>query len=292
MITTSIMSACYATPSTSGHEQAMIGFVTAILSTMPGVSFKVDRCGNVLVTKGALSAGQAYPLLVAHTDTVQRLARIQVLFDGEHFYGRCPATGKSAGIGADDKAGVLLALELLSAVPVAKAAFFTMEETGYHGATAAGSDDPAFFADVGYALEFDCPGRRTVAATCGGVPLFGNDSALWDTARPVLAQYDRTELQHHPYTDLCGLRRLFSFEALNVAVGYYHAHSSHEFVRLTDWFEARDCGLALMLALGGCRYTFSGVAYAGQVGRMAIDQPRSWPPQGDSKAACVNQSSS
>lgn len=274
MISIPLMLACYETPSISGREHGMVGFLTAVLAAMPGVQVRVDAQLNVYATK--TGPGDFYPLLVAHTDTVQPMARIDAALDGVHFYGTVPGNpAVRAGIGADDKAGILAVLDILAVLPKAKAIFCTSEEVGYLGALRA---DASFFDDVGYALEFDCPGRRTVAVTCGNESLFSEGSLLWQTAGSILAQHGRTELQHHPYTDLTGLRKRFKFECLNVAVGYYQMHSRYEFVRYQDWVQARECGVILAGSLGCRRYAHSGVPFrSGQVGRMDIDEPESYP---------------
>ena len=161
--------------------------------------------------------------------------------------------GRRTGIGADDKAGVYICLELLERMDNLAVALFAAEEVCCRGAYAA---DPAFFEKVGYVLEFDAPARGLVSYTAGGVRLFQNDGEFIQRALPVLDRHGATNWQRHPFTDVMALRERFRFSCMNLSAGYYHWHASDEYLKLADTAAAVEMGHDLLEVLGERRYDY------------------------------------
>ncbi len=128
--------------------------------------------------------------------------------------------GNRCGIGADDKAGVFVCMELLDQMPVIKVALFAGEEYGCVGSRNA---NPGFFWNVAYALEFDCPGKANVTHECSGLQLFDTTGDFYRRIKPVLTAHMEQEpvLQSHVYTDVWPLKRMFGFSCIKIATMEY-----------------------------------------------------------------------
>lgn len=222
-----------------------------------------DNFHNVFIEKGNAAVK---PLVCAHIDTVHP---IQSLLINEH-EGRLFATdstGNQTGIGGDDKAGVFVCLHLLHLMDDIKAAFFTGEEIGAIGARNA---DAAWFANVGYCVEFDAPGTNIFSYSSGGVQLFKEDGKALKKIERVLTFHGLTTWQHHPGTDVMILKARFPFTCFNVPCGYYNFHTDNEFVYIDEVRIACDAGEDMLTALGCERYPF----IAPRIGKCAESKHR------------------
>ncbi len=113
-----------------------------------------------------------------------------------------------------------------------------------------------WFEDVGYVVEFDCPGTGLVSRTSGGTDLFTVDGEFVNTAGPVLKAHGLTGWEHHPYSDVMALRQRFAFCSLNLSSGYHNWHRPTEYAVLEEVEAAVDAGEALISALGCQDYPF------------------------------------
>lgn len=213
-------------------------------------SIVTDNWNNVFIRKG--KAG-VVPCVAAHIDTVHPLRPVEIVQQDGILYG-VDEQGQRTGIGADDKAGVYICLELLERFDDIAVALFAAEEIGCVGANHA----PAtWFDDVGYAIEFDAPGRGLVSYTSGSTRLFANDGEFIITAAPLLHAHGLTCWRHHPYTDVMALRRRFNFTCLNLSCGYHNWHRPDEYLVLDEVEAAVNAGEALIAALGCRSYAFA-----------------------------------
>jgi tripeptide aminopeptidase len=240
-----------AIPSRSMQEEQMVAFLTAHVQSGDGRRGQCwsDECNNVYIIKGT---AEHYPCVAAHIDTVHPMKPVTIVqHDGilvgfdEH--------GQRTGIGADDKAGVFICLELLERFENIAVVLFAQEEIGYIGAQNA---QPEFFERVGYVLEFDAPANGLVTHSSGGARLFQNDGEFIRTAMPVLEQFSFVHFQHHPFTDVKALRQRFSMSCLNLSCGYYNWHARDEYVKLADVANSLAMATELVAALGERRYDY------------------------------------
>jgi len=236
-----------AVPTVSYHEDKMVAYLHSVLCFLPRVKVWTDQHKNVFVIKG--SDAKPLPCVAAHIDSVQPLRNVTVRQDGGYLRGEF--NGRAAGLGADDKTGIHVALQLLSRFENIALAFFAMEEVGFQGARKA---DAAFFAKIGYLIEFDCPSRHMVSYTNNGVRLFDNQGDFIKKAWPVLQRHGSTLWQHHPFTDVTGIRERFPISCLNLSSGYYRWHAQDEFVKISDVDLAVEQGAALVTELDSVRY--------------------------------------
>lgn len=217
--------------------------------------FQLDRAGNVLIVKGKPPVdGGRYPLVCAHTDTVHYIMpdTYSVREQNRKLMGFWDNSGKRAGMGGDDKAGIFVCLELLRTMPCLKVALFVSEEIGCLGARAA---EDLFFQDVGYALEFDSPHNDIVSFSCDGQQLFDDQGQFINRAANLLETHGATKWQNHPYTDVAVLRRRFGFECLNLPCGYFGMHTDSDYVCLDGVENAIELGTKLLTVLGCCHYS-------------------------------------
>jgi len=241
-----------AVPSPSRREERMVAFLAEHVRRCG-----IEHCGqlvsdewsNVCIRKGRAGI---VPCVAAHIDTVFPQGRIKVLQQDNIIFG-VDEQGRRAGIGADDKAGVFVCLELLERFDDFTVVLFASEEIGSVGARHAPKQ---WFRDAGYVIEFDCPGRGLVSYSAGGTRLFANDGEFIRTAVRVMQTHGLTRWQHHPFTDVTVLRRRFGISCLNLSCGYHNWHSPTEFVELAEVKAAVDAGEALIHALGRRSYPF------------------------------------
>ena len=186
-------------------------------------SIVTDSLNNVFIRKGGPGT---VPCVAAHIDTVHPLRPVEMVQQDGILFG-LDENGQRTCIGADDKAGVYICLELLERFDHIAVALFAAEEIGCVGADHAPA---AWFDDVGYVIEFDCPGYGLVSYTSSGTRLCANDGEFIQTAAPVLQTHGLTRWQHHPFTDVMALRRRFNFSCLNLASGYRNWHRSDDYV--------------------------------------------------------------
>ena len=238
-----------AIPTQSYQEQQMVAYLKARLVDSAAKVWS-DQYNNVYAVRG--TGSKPFPCLAAHIDSVQPIRKVRVVEDGGFLRGIY--RGKPAGLGADDKTGIHVCLELFEQFDNIALMLFATEECGCHGARHA---DPAFFKLLGYVIEYDCPSRNMLSHTVSGVRLFANRGDFIFTAAPVLKQFGTMLWQNHPYTDVMAVRQRFPLSCLNLSSGYYNWHASNEFVKVSDVALAIEQGEALVRALGDKRYPFA-----------------------------------
>ncbi len=239
-------------PTTSRREDRMVAFLLQHFlgrKTVEWDGCMLDEWNNVLISKGGPGI---LPCVAAHIDTVHPLRPVDVVQQGGRLIG-FDEHGRRTGIGADDKAGIFVCLELWERFDHVAVALFGGEEIGCLGAKHAAAE---WFEDVGYVIEFDCPGQGLVSYTSSGTRLFANDGEFIQTAAPVLQAHGLTRWQDHPYSDVMALRKRFNFSCLNLSCGYHNWHQSDEYLVVDEVEAAVKAGAALIEALGCRSYPF------------------------------------
>jgi putative aminopeptidase FrvX len=247
-------------PSYSGEEDRMIKYLKGVLDSK-GYEYTVDEQENIYITKGV---SEAYPLFVAHTDTVHRVnenLRIKEYIhnDGRHvdalaLRGYDMETNQPSGCGGDDKCGVYLALEMLDTLENVKVALFISEEIGCVGSRGAVKTNPEFFSNVGYAIQYDSPEGNSLSSTLMGEYLFEGSNVFTDKVGGLIREHGITKWERHPFTDVYSLMEAFDFCCLNLAAGYYRYHTRDEYVIVDDVQNGYNLGLKLFEVLGENKY--------------------------------------
>jgi hypothetical protein len=241
-----------AVPTYSRHEGQMVDFLIEHVR-QGGAGLRgtctIDDWNNVYIRKGT---AEFCPCVAAHIDTVHYPQPVMVVEQDGILFG-LDEGGQRAGIGADDKAGVFICLELLERFDDIAVILFGAEEICCQGAFNAPAE---WFDDVGYVIEFDCPGNGLVSYTSSGTRLFANDGEFIHAAMPVLQRHGLTRWQRHPFTDVMALRQRFDFSCLNLSCGYYNWHQRDEYLVPNEVKAALASGEDLLRALGCRRYAF------------------------------------
>ena len=141
----------YKTFSPSSKEQMMRMFITSLVSNeeVYGKLVITEDKGNIYITKGE---SPLYPTVVAHMDQVQSFELTNVIESNGMLFGINSEKKTFAGLGADDKNGIWIALKVLMTEPILKIAFFKEEEIGCLGSNEANLD---FFIDSDIHSEFE-----------------------------------------------------------------------------------------------------------------------------------------
>jgi putative aminopeptidase FrvX len=229
MMNLKLLKQLYQINSKSGNEAQITDFiVTFIQSHYPSVEVDVDLTGNIYITKGK---SDTYPVIVAHTDQVGTYKDHITIFRSEGIIIGIGEDGKQVNLGADDKNGIWIALELLRTEPVLKIAFFPGEEIGCVGSKACNMD---FFHDARFVIQCDRRNGSDFIHTAGGVK-------LCDTSFPSVELKTKYGYQNTTglMTDVQTLKkRGLSVACCNISCGYYNPHTASEY---TDVGELINC---------------------------------------------------
>lgn len=247
---------CLGVPTCSGDELRMQEYII-LWARRNGVMYGCDEVGNVYLTKGQLEAGEYYPCVTSHMDTVHSKnldyvdvgVPIKIKREVTKIGTKLSANG--IGIGADDKCGICISLSLVSRFDKIKACFFVEEEIGCKGSDKL---DERWFDDVGYVIGWDSPDLNRAAWKCGGVKLF-NYLFYQGYIKDVCDNWGLTKFYSEPITDVMNIRRKTDIICMNFGNGGYMAHSDDEYCILEDMDHALGMGIDIIKKLGMKRYT-------------------------------------
>ena len=215
-------------PSCSRYEFRMAAFVM-MWARKNGIDYEFDKKGNVYLTKGKLAEGEFYPCVTAHMDTVQDKAKPYALAGAELPLRtrRVKSTTSDEvrheifidgqGIGADDKLGVYISLQLMKKFDKIKAVFFVEEEIGMMGSKELVKD---FFKDVAYVIGWDSPDIIRGAWNCSGTQLFSKDF-YENHLRDIIKDwgFKGSDLHREPFTDVIQIREKTGITCINFGNG-------------------------------------------------------------------------
>lgn len=208
----------------SGMRKFLINFIK---KNIPNAEIITDHVGNLLITVNS-SNPEYYPCVVAHMDEVFEFNTDKSIISHNNFvYGWDNREGDRTGIGADDKNGIYVALEMLKIFPNIKAYFSVGEEIGLVGSSKV---DLSFFDNVGYMLQCDRRGHKDFISITNGVQVCSDDFIyeIFD----LLDEYNYTE-GIGTCTDIGELKIRGALpSACNISCGYYDEHTEQELVYL------------------------------------------------------------
>lgn len=203
----------YSIHSPSGKEDKMIAFLVSCLKSLPGVRLGKDSYGNLYAWKGE---SETYPCIVAHLDQVQRNhpRDFRAIETRDIIFGFSAKEHSFCGLGADDKNGILIALETLKKYDSMKAVFFKEEETGCHGSSHA---EIKFFEDCRYVIQCDRRGNSDLITNIGCSDLC-SEKFIQDIDPEKWGYKEETGMM----TDVEALKeRGLNVSAVNISVAYY-----------------------------------------------------------------------
>lgn len=246
-------------PSCSKYEFRMAAYII-LWARKNGVDYKFDKKGNVYLTKGKLDAGEFYPCVTSHMDTVQDKAKPFALAGAELPLRTRKVKSTTTdevrheiyvdgqGIGADDKLGVYISLQIVKNIDKCKAVFFVEEEIGMLGSKEL---EKEFFDDVAYVIGWDSPDILRAAWKCSGTQLFTSDFYK-NHLKPVVSKWGYTDKCFHsePFTDVVQIREKTGVMCMNFGNGGYQAHSATEYLVIEHVDSALGMGLDIINTIG------------------------------------------
>ena len=245
----------FSVPTYSGYEIRMLEFLTD-WADRNQVSWSQDEYGNLYMKKGKRLEDQYYPCVSAHLDTVfEDQLPLIVTNKKIKILERSSEKGiqlyaQDTGIGGDDKAGILICLELIKRTPYIKACFFREEEIGCQGSK---NLDIHWFQDVGYVIGWDSPEKNRAAYASAGIALFDMD--FYEIIKQTCSRHSVTNFRSEPFTDVSEIRKINELVCMNFGNGGYNLHRKNEYVELKETDDAVGLGLDLIDLLGTRLYS-------------------------------------
>lgn len=217
--------------SPSGGEKRMRKFVKKKAFEYGANHAEMDKHGNLFITKGTGD----YPCVVAHMDQVQEFHSkdFQCFVCGDTILGYSQSNKRQEGLGADDKNGIFVALECLRKFDNIKLAFFTEEECGTIGSSAA---DISFFDDCRFVVQCDRKGNSDFVDNIFSMSLC-SEEFIHDT--------EMEKFGYAPHvgglTDVYALSENYlEVSCCNMSCGYYNPHTDEEVTSISDLERCRD----------------------------------------------------
>ena len=230
-----VLKRMYTILSPSGKEHNLLGYVKSVLNRLK-IPFNEGAQGEIY------NISPNKPLLCAHTDQVQRDRCDFVVQFKNYIYGMGGHT--QTGLGADDKNGIWIVLNLVKQFGVENVSFLfsTMEEVG-------GMTD-AFMRGLGeditktipYALIFDRKGSGDIIGA-------SNDYCMKDLETD-LAELGK-EFGYKPcagvWSDCDHISNYVP--CVNLSCGYYMPHTDKEYTDVNELINALDFGVKIIKTL-------------------------------------------
>lgn len=218
-------------PGTSGNEGEIRSFLLALLKAKLN-KIDVDGYGNLIGYKRYGGFGPTI-LLSAHMDIYKELIPgSKIIKENDRWY-------KDKGIlGADDRAGIAMILELLDGLRVnkfngaLKVIITVEEEIGLHGAR---HIEPSFLWDIDYAIMLDRKNQGNLV-TRSSTTIYASD--LYGKYFEDIAE--RIGLGHVYKTCEGGSSDLkvwsaHDIDSINISIGYYNEHTEDEYLVISEW---------------------------------------------------------
>lgn len=177
---------------------------------------------DVIVHDGYIYAKGSYPvMLVAHMDTVHKKPVRQIIYTDKGNVISSPQ-----GIGGDDRCGIAMILEVIKEYNCS-VIFTEDEEIGCVGANKFIDDylnGDLGTIDVNYIIELDRKGN--------------NEAVFYDCDNPefkdFILEHDDWKFNYGSFTDIINIAPTLGVAAVNLSCGYYNAHTTKEYVVLSE----------------------------------------------------------
>lgn len=208
-------------------------FIRKYLHPIPGM--QIGRAGNLHVTIGGPRPAVLWSV---HTDTVHTVDGFtHPVIDAA---GRITAPGEI--LGADDGAGMYLALRMIEAQRPGLYIFHRGEEVGGIGSSYIANHTPELLDGIAAAIALDRMGAKDVITHMGGLRTCSNDFAA--SLITALGLPGMAPCSGGVFTDTANYGGLIP-ECTNLAVGYSRAHSKHEALDTVHLFALAEALCAL-----------------------------------------------
>ena len=211
----------YAIHSPSGKEDKMIKFLVSYIKSLSGdIKLAKDTYGNLYAWKGE---SETFPCIVAHLDQVQKKypCDFRAIETRDIIIGYSAKEHSYCGLGADDKNGILIALEALRKYDLLKVAFFKEEETGCRGSSHA---EMKYFDNCRFVIQCDRRGNSDLITSIGCTDLC-SEKFIQDLEPEKWGYKEEQGMM----TDVETLKEKgLTVSAVNLSCGYYNPHTDEE----------------------------------------------------------------
>lgn len=198
-----------------------------LLSFFKKTDMDYDKAGNILINFNKETANT--PILVAHLDNVLSGEREPILDLSGNI-----VLGRKNGIGFDDKAGIIGAIEIWrrSKEKDFRIIFTADEEVGGIGA---GELDENVYQDASYIIEMDRKGGSDLIQNSGGTRLCSDEFAS------MFECYGFKKAQG-TFTDVNVFKPLARHvNMVNLSIGYHNPHTNQEYLDVKEFEYVVDC---------------------------------------------------
>ena len=225
MIDLNLLKDLYKINSYSGEETEIRKFILSYLKKhYTGLKIRVDKVGNIYVTKGK---AKHYGVIASHMDQVGKYKGKIYIFRHNNIMIGIGEHGQQVNLGADDKNGVWIALQMLKYEPVLKCVFFVGEEVGCVGSSAC---DMSFFDNAKYVIQCDRRNGGDFINETYSTELC-DDSFI---SKELKAKYGYKDT-YGMMTDVETLKeRGLKVACCNMSCGYYNPHRDNEFTNVKE----------------------------------------------------------
>ena len=187
---------------------------------------KIKEYKQIQIHRDYIIAEGTTPIaLVAHLDTVfpERNKALEMFYDQKQ-----QVLWSPQGLGADDRAGICMILDILENTKLRPHLIFTCNEetTGSGAFELSLINNP--FNELCYVIELDRHGK--------------NDCVFYTCDNPEFTKYIESfgfETDLGTYTDIDIFAPEWGIAAVNLSIGYYNEHSYVEYLNLHQWDETR-----------------------------------------------------
>lgn len=216
--------------SPSGLEFPMTTYIINYCYQIKGIQYKIDKVGNLFITKNTTSP-KTYPCLIAHMDEIHNLnIPRKIMLKNNLIWAVTEDTKQPCGLGADDKFGICIILQLLKILPDIKVCFTVQEESYGIGAIEAQLNSE-FFSNIRFMIEPDRRGNSDIIVETNCLKI-ASDEFLEDIS-DLLQKY-KYKPAIGTFTDIGVLKETVNVSAINLSCGYYKEHTSREYGRLNE----------------------------------------------------------
>ena len=185
---------------------------------------------DIYVGDGYVYAQGTFPvLLLAHMDTVHKETPKIIMYDPKN-----GSMSSPQGIGGDDRCGIFMVLEIVKKHNCS-VLFCEDEEIGGIGAKKFTQTDLAKELKFNYAIEFDRKGKR--------------DAVFYDCDNDEFEDFITSEFYKTSYgsfSDISVVAPFLKCAAVNLSCGYYNAHTTQEYVVVTEMLESINAACRIL----------------------------------------------
>ena len=213
--------------SPSKREEGVINFVKKFCKKN-GITCTSDKKGNMYLVKG----DGIRACVVAHMDTVFKIDPDMSIMESDTIMiGYSKKRMEQCGLGADDKVGVYMVLQMMKKFDNIKGLLTVEEEIGCLGAKEV---QLSFFNDVSFAIQADRKGFGEIVVEASNSEYSDIklcSAKFTNTIASTINKFGFVTTKNGGSTDVVALKQMgLDICVMNVCCGYYEPHEETEYI--------------------------------------------------------------